>query len=771
MILLLTLAVLLIGSVSLFWADRLPGFLKPFLLPLPALIAFICLAISGAEFLKTGETIGIAVPWVPYLDLEFVLRLGGVGLLMGLLITGIGALILLYASSYMHGNPLANRLYAYLYGFMFSMTGLVLADHLLLLFIFWELTSITSYLLIGFNCGSESARKNALQALLITGLGGMALLAGLILLNQASGTWLLSEMVAGDHGVQNHAMYPTILILILLGAFTKSAQFPFHFWLPNAMAAPTPVSAYLHSATMVKAGVYLLAIMLPVLGNTLAWQVTLCSIGGITLLIAGLSGLQQSDLKRILAATTLAVLGLLVLLLGIGTEKAVLAAMLFLLGHALYKATLFMVAGSIDHETGTREVSALGGLARMMPWTAGAALLAACSKMGLPPFFGFIGKEYVYKASTAWVFPGLITAVLIIGNALIFVLAFKVALMPFWRSSQGELPKKPHEAPIAMVLGPILLSALGIIIGVYPALSEPLVSSAQDASLGYIADVHVELWHGINLPLILSVITISLGVILVFFNEKAASLLARIKLPSMEQIYYLLFDSTLKFAAWQTRLLQSGLLRNYLLITILATAFLVARKLLWFGGIELPSVNDSNSVSVQVWVVGILMFIAVFAVMVSDKRLTALIFLGIVGYGVAFLFAHFSAPDLAITQILVETLTVALFAWVVLRLPELNNKCSIRRRCFDAAVSFCCGLLITVLVLKSMAIDLAPSISTTLAEWSLKEAQGANVVNVILVDFRALDTWGEITVLAIAAIGVWSLLYRGIRHKKEEAGS
>ena len=769
MILLLALAVLLFASVVTFGASCLPERLKPWALPLPATIAFALLAVSGIRFIENGEIVELTLSWVPYLNLNFVLRLSGVGLLMGLLITGIGALILLYASSYMHGNRQANRLYAYLYGFMFAMTGLVLADHLILLFIFWELTSITSYLLIGFNCTSESARKSALQALLITGLGGMALLAGFILLNIASGTWLLSEMVANGGALQEHTLYPAIFILVLLGAFTKSAQFPFHFWLPNAMAAPTPVSAYLHSATMVKAGVYLLAVMLPVLGGTLAWQIGLCSFGGITLLIAGLSGLQQSDLKRILAASTLAVLGLLVLLLGIGTEKAVLAAMLFLLGHALYKATLFMVAGAVDHETGTRDVRALGGLARAMPWTAGAALLAACSKMGLPPFFGFIGKEYVYKASTAWFFSELITAALIIGNAMIFVLAFKVAFLPFWRSSQGELPKKPHEAPIPMLLGPILLSTLGIVIGVYPALSEPLMSIAQDASLGFSAHTHIELWHGINLPLVLSAVTVTLGIVLVLLNQKAASLLAGIKLPSMEQVYDLLFDSTLKLAVWQTRLLQSGLLRNYLLIMILATAILVAGKLSRFGGIELPV--DDSSASLQVWAVGILMFIAVLAAITSSTRLTALISLGVVGYGVAFLFAEFSAPDLAITQILVETLTVALFAWVVLRIPEIRHKDFPRRRFLDAAVSICCGLLVTVLVLKSMALDLAPSIATTLVEWSLEKAHGANVVNVILVDFRALDTWGEITVLSIAAIGVWSLLYRGIQHNKERGDS
>lgn len=769
MILACVLVILLLASVLAFWADRLPECLKPVALPLPAAIAFGALAVAGIDWIKGADVVELTLPWVPYLNLNFVLRLGGVGLLMSLLITGIGALILLYASSYMHGDPLANRLYAFLYAFMFAMTGMVLADHLLLLFIFWELTSITSYLLIGFNSSRESARNNALQALLVTGLGGMALLAGFILLNLASGTWLLSELVAGAGRIQGHALYPAILILVLLGAFTKSAQFPFQFWLPNAMAAPTPVSAYLHSATMVKAGVYLLAVMLPVLGGTVAWQMTLCCVGGITLLTAGLSGLQQTDLKRILAATTLAVLGLLVLLLGIGTEKAVLAAMLFLFGHALYKATLFMVAGSVDHEAGTRDVRVLGGLARAMPWTAATALLAACSKMGLPPFFGFIGKEYVYKASTSWAFGGLITAVLIVGNALIFALAFKVAFLPFWRSARGELPKKPHEAPVAMLLGPILLSALGVVLGVWPALSEPLISTAQDAALGYGAHAHVELWHGISLPLALSAVTVGLGIALIFLSDKAALLLSGTRALSTERLYHAVFNSTLKFAFWQTRLLQSGLLRNYLLITILATASLVASKLWRFGGIELPGI--SGSVGVQVWIVSILMFIAVFAAILSSNRLTALISLGVVGYGVAFLFAQFSAPDLAVTQILVETLTVALFSWVVLRLPELSSKGTFKRRCLDAAVSVCCGLLITVLVLKSIAVDLAPSISETLAEWSLKEAQGANVVNVILVDFRALDTWGEITVLSIAAIGVWSLLYRGIRHQKEEEGS
>lgn len=769
MILLLALTVLLLASLVAFGADRLPERLKPIALPLPAAVAFVLLAVAGIRFVKGGEIVELAVPWVPYLNLDFVLRLGGVGLLMSLLITGIGALILLYASSYMYGHSQANRLYAFLYSFMFAMTGLVLADHLLLLFIFWELTSITSYLLIGFNCTKESSRKNALQALLITGLGGMALLAGFVLLNIASGTWLLSEMVANAGSVKSHALYPAIFVLVLLGAFTKSAQFPFHFWLPNAMAAPTPVSAYLHSATMVKAGVYLLAVMFPVLGGTVAWEVTLCSIGGITLLIAGLSGLQQSDLKRILAATTLAVLGLLVLLIGIGTEKALLAAMLFLLGHALYKATLFMVAGAVDHETGTRDVNALGGLAKLMPWTAGAALLAACSKMGLPPFFGFIGKEYVYKASIKWAFGEWITAVLIIGNALIFVLAFKVAFLPFWRASRGALPKKPHEAPIPMLLGPILLSVLGIVFGIYPALSEPLVSTAQDASLGYAAEAHVELWHGINLPLILSAVTVTLGGLLVLCNRQAAALLAKLRLPSMEAVYYGIFDATLKLASWQTRLLQSGYLRNYLLIMILATALLIVSKLWRFGGIELPVVNGFSNI--QVWTVGGLMLIAVFAAIRSTTRLTALISLGVVGYGVAFLFAQYSAPDLAITQILVETLTVALFAWVVLKLPELSIKSTPKRRLFDAIVAAFCGFLITVLVLKSMALDLSPTISKTLAEWSLEEAHGANVVNVILVDFRAMDTWGEITVLAIAAIGVWGLLYRGIRHDEEGGDS
>ncbi len=349
------------------YVPRLPKKLRGCILALPAALAFALLAGPVAQQVLEAGSLRFSAAWIPQLQIDFALNLNGMGLLLALLVTGIGSCIMLYASGYMGDHPQANRLFAFLYAFMLAMAGLAMADHLIVFFIFWELTSVTSYLLIGFNHQDADSRRSALQALLITGMGGVALLAGSILLANAGGSWYLSELVAQQATILAHANYPGILGLILLAAFTKSAQFPFHFWLPNAMAAPTPVSAYLHSATMVKAGIFLLLTMLPIIGGSRAWFITLTLAGGTTLLLGGLFGLKQDDLKKILAGSTLAVLGLLTLLIGIGSDKAVLAALLLLVGHALYKAALFMTEGAIDHETGTRDASILSGLRKLMP--------------------------------------------------------------------------------------------------------------------------------------------------------------------------------------------------------------------------------------------------------------------------------------------------------------------------------------------------------------------------------------------------------------------
>lgn len=755
---LLTSLLLLLAACTLAPLLRhLPPHRRVLLLPLPALAAFLLLALIAAPQVFQGNLPTLRFDWVPLIDLTFALQLNGWGLLLALLVTGIGTLILTYATGYMGPHPQAPRLYAYLYAFMFAMAGLAMADHLLLFFIFWELTSITSYLLIGFNHHDPNARKNALQALLVTGLGGMALLAGTILIAATADTWLISELAAKSPEIIASPHYPAILTLVLLGAFTKSAQFPFYFWLPNAMAAPTPVSAYLHSATMVKAGIFLIGLMLPILGGTPAWTLTLTIAGGITLLLGALFGMRQTDLKKILAGTTLAILGMLTLLLGIGTEKSILAAILVLLGHALYKATLFMVAGSIDHETGTRDTRILGGLRTTMPYTAAAAALAALSKMGLPPLYGFLGKEYSYKATLSSPADIALTATLLIGSAILLALALRTGILPFWQKKPSEpLPKNPHEAPPSMLIGPLILATLGLIIGLFPSLISPLISQASSAIIGRPIEPTVKLWTGFNLPLLLSAITLILGLLIFRYRTTLSTLQKKLTPPGAEAAYDTLFKSVLALAHWQTRTLQSGYLRNYLIIIIAATGILILSKLLRFGGLaDLTIVNSLTPTGI---VTVLIMIAATILAVIAKSRLIALIALGTVGYGVALIFALFSAPDLAITQILVETLTVVLFAWVVHKLPEYRGLSSKRSSIFDATLASLSGILVTLLVLKSKSINLGERMSDTLTDMSYPLAHGANVVNVILVDFRALDTWGEICVLAIASIGVWSLL-------------
>ena len=755
--LVLILLLLLLGAALGPLSARLPEKAWPWTVPVPAGMAFLLLG--------TGNLSGVTLPWIPSLGIEIVLRSGGISLLMALLVTGIGTLILLYATEYMRGHPQAARLFTLLYAFMLAMTGLILSDHLLVLFVFWELTSVTSYLLIGFNHADPTARRNALQSLLVTGLGGLALLGGLILMREAGGSWLISDMVSGGIHLGTHPLYGPMLVLVLIGALTKSAQFPFHFWLPNAMSAPTPVSAYLHSATMVKAGVFLLAILHPILGGTTAWTLSLTLTGATTLLVGGIFGLRETDLKRILASTTLAVLGLLVLLIGLGTQQAMLAMVLFLTAHALYKATLFMVAGAVDHATGTRDVRQLGGLARAMPFLTALAALAALSKMGLPPFVGFIGKEYVYKASLYLDHPILVSGILLAGNALLVALALKVAILPFWGARPATVPGHPHDPGPAMLAGPAILAALGCLVGVMPGVLEPLASSALRDLLGRDVPAVINLWEGFNLPLLLSVLTVACGLLFFWFHKHLRATISSIPAPSAAAAYEALLAGILRMAEWQTRLLQSGYLRRYLAIILTATTLLIANKLWRYGGIELPS--GTRFPDPGVLVVGILILAGILLAIITERRLAALLGLGLVGFGIAYLFAWFSAPDLAVTQILVETLTVALFAWVIHKLPAFRDFSNRRTKLLDAAVAGLAGILVTLLVLKSKALEISPSISETLSAWSGPEAHGSNVVNVILVDFRALDTWGEITVLAIAALGVWALLGSLTRSGKE----
>ncbi|RME68043.1 MAG: DUF4040 domain-containing protein [Verrucomicrobia bacterium] len=722
--------------------------------------------------LGVGETTAESLGWFDPLGASLDFVLDGFGGLLALLISGVGTLIVIYASGYLAGHRDLGRLLLLLFFFMASMLGLVLADNVILLFVFWELTSITSYLLVGFNHEDKAARAKALQALLVTGAGGLAMLAGFILLGTTAESWRLSEIVQAGDLVRSSPVYGALTACIIIGAAAKSAQVPLHFWLPNAMAAPTPVSAFLHSATMVKAGVFLLAKLSPALDGTLLWHGSLSVLGSATLITGAVLGIVQTDLKRILAYTTLSVLGILTLLIGIGTELAIKSMVVFLLGHALYKAALFMVAGTVDHETGTRDVRRLGGLRRAMPVTAVAALLAAFSKAGFPPFFGFVGKEYVYKTGTALDQAGTaFIVVAVVGNMFLLALALKAGLHPFWSKTPLDAPGRTvHEAPWSLWGPPLALALCGLAFGLAAGLvGEALVGKAVAAIRLEPMTSSLSLWHGLSLPLVLSVVTMA-GGLLIYANRRLIwPHRGRIEaVPGPSSVYETMVGNLAEVAKRKTRILQSGALTRYVAIVIAAATFLLGWKFLRFGG--WPDLTIGPDIEILPAVLCVLAAGAALGATIATSRLGVLVALGIVGIAIALLFLHYSAPDLAITQILVEALTVMLLMLVVYKLPPVRRepRPGVAAAKWALAAGFGGGM--TLIVLQALELQVAPSISEQLATWSYPAAHGRNVVNVILVDFRALDTFGEMIVLTIAALGVLSLLARRKR-KREDAGS
>lgn len=724
--------------------------------------------------IAAGEIVRTSLPWFPGLNVHLSFYMDGLSLTFGLLIAGIGAIILVYTGGYLRGHRQLGRVYAYLIAFLASMLGVVFADNVLTLFVFWELTSLTSYFLIGINHEEERARSAALQALLVTGGGGLALLAGFICLGLVSGTFELSQMGSQRDAIIEHAMYVPVLLLILLGAFTKSAQFPFHFWLPNAMEAPTPVSAYLHSATMVKAGVYLLARLSPLLGDTTAWSVLVCGFGAVTFLAGAALAIGQNDLKRILAYTTVSILGGLTLLIGIGTSLSLIAAMVLLVAHALYKAALFLVAGAVDHSAGTRDIRRLAGLGRVMPITAAAAFVAACSNAGIPPTFGYLAKEGMYESLETG--SGLVialTLLAVVTNALLIATAAMVGWKPFVGRALGSPPApppadghqdhdtetphahQPHEAPVSLWIGPVLLAAGTVGLGVWPGLVEPILAGAVQAIHGEPVEFHLAMWHGLNVALGLSVVTLIAGIWIYLRREQLLARLDRLGALARwgpDRGYAVGLEWLNLVARWQTRFLQSGYLRFYLM-TIIMTAVVL-------GGIALARDADSISlidpapVMLYELVPSALIVLATLMAVTVGSRLAAVAALGALGYNVAVIFVLYGAPDLAMTQFAVETLTVILFVLVLYRLPRFMRYSKPLVRLRDVLVAGAGGALVTLLLLAVTAEPLESRLSEYFAEHSLPLAKGRNIVNVILVDFRALDTLGELSVLAIAAIGI-----------------
>jgi len=720
-----------------------------------------------------GEVATGGYAWAPSFNLSFSWFLDGLSLTFALLITGIGTLIVIYSGGYMKGHEGQGRFLSFILLFMGAMLGLVVSDSFLMLFVYWELTSITSFLLIGFDHEREAARRAALQALVVTGAGGLSLLAGLVFLWNMTGVTQLSLLVHMGAGLRESPFYLAALILVLGGAFTKSAQFPFHFWLPNAMEAPTPVSAYLHSATMVKAGVYLLMRLNPVMGATPAWEILLPFFGGITLIAGTMLGLRQTDLKLMLAYTTMASLGLLVLLTGFGSPHAVDAAVLYLVAHCLFKGGLFMAVGAVDHEAGTRDITRLGGLRTAMPVTFCAALLAALSMGGLPLFLGFLAKEEIYAALWAGnpraVF---FTGLALIGNALMFALAFAVGLKPFV-GPRAETPKHAHEGPAPLWLGPVVLAGLGLLAALFPGIAHrSIFSPMASAVAGKNVVIDITTLPHPGVPLTLSLATMALGALVYWRLADARALMVRALEnlgPGPDRGFDHVVSGLVRFSVSVTRFVQPGRLEIYITVTFILLALTLLVPPVVFG--ELPGMPVwPDGILVEETAFLIIALIGIIAVLRARDRLTAIVSLGIQGFAVAVIFLLFGAPDLSFTQFMVETLSVVILALVMtrLRLSPADHRPA-GQLIIDAVIAAACGLGFTLLLLKSVEGPFDSLLTDFFNAYSKAIAHGANVVNVIIVDFRGTDTLGEIAVVMVTGLAVLALI-RVRADKKVESG-
>lgn len=734
----------------------------------PAAIFLFLLQFLGA--VADGQTVATAIDWVPAYGLKLSFLIDGLSLTFALTISGVGTLIVLYAPAYLKGRPHLGRFMGFMLAFMGAMLGLVLADSMLALFAFWELTSVTSFLLIGFDHSRQAARRAAIQALVITNIGGMALLIGAILVRQLSGSWEISAL----NSLTSEPLYGLVLTCFLLAAFTKSAQVPFHFWLPNAMEAPTPVSAFLHSATMVQAGVYLLARLSPSLGGTVAWSTILLVFGGATLIWGALAALKQTDLKQMLAQTTIASLGLLVMLIGLGSETATAAVIVYFVGHAFYKAALFMVVGAIDHETGTRDITALGGLADRMPLTFIGAALAALSMFGLPYTLGFFAKEEMYAGLSDGPWQDIFAlAVLVAGNVLLGAVGLLVAIKPFL-GAEVTTPKSAHEAPIAMLAGPLVLGAAGVVAVMTDWFGHSVLEPGATAIMGAPVPSHLTLLiNPASIALWLSVLTWALAVLVYQQAATIRTLLRRASsaLWTADQVFDAVMFGLIRFAGAVTRALHHGRLELYLVTVFAMLALALFVPFLALGGIDaLLPLSDLGDWSARLvwpdlqpyeWAVALLAVVGLGAVLVARNRLVAIVSLGIQGTAVALIFLLFGAPDLAFTQFMVEVLSVVILALVMtrLRLDERDHR-PFEDLARDGTLAVVCGAGVSLALMVVLSGTLDTRLSDFFTATSVPIAHGANIVNVILVDYRGFDTLGEISVVMGAGLAILALLRR-----------
>jgi multicomponent K+:H+ antiporter subunit A len=753
----------LVGSILPLLTNRSGRSLCALATMLPPVLGLILLW-QYVPAVFAGETVVHSWPWLERVGLHLSFRVDGLAFLFALMIMGIGILVILYARYYLSKNDPMGRFFAYLLLFMAAMLGVVLSENLLLMMFFWELTSLSSFLLIGYWSHSTDARKGARMALAVTGGGGLALLGGILLLGQIVGSYELTDVLAAGDVIRAHALYPVVLVLVLLGVFTKSAQFPFHFWLPHAMAAPTPVSAYLHSATMVKAGVFLLARLYPALSDTTLWFMLVSITGMATLLLGACTALFKHDLKGLLAYSTISHLGLITLLFGLDTKLAAVAAVFHIINHATFKASLFMAAGIIDHETGTRDMRRINGLWRFMPHTATLAMVAASAMAGVPLLNGFLSKEMFFTETLqqhqfgnfSWIIP------LVATLAGIFSVAYSLRFIHdvFFNGKPVNLPKyPPHEPPRYMKVPVEVLVALCLLVGLAPAWTvASLLAVAAGSTLGgELPDYSLAIWHGVNLPLIMSVVALVLGVLVYARRRRLFDWYEGLPELDGKLVFERIVQGAVRRAGQFTLLLENASLQRYLACMLIAALVVSGYWLL-----QLPALQGSVTLSPVdgVTLIGALMLVVAAGATVywHRQRLVSLIMLSVVGLMVALAFARFSAPDLALTQLSVEVVTIILLMLALFLLPRTTPDESTRlRRGRDITLAGLSGLLVGGLAYAVMTRPYE-SIAGFFLENSYSGGGGTNVVNVILVDFRGFDTLGEVSVLAIAGVAIYALI-------------
>ncbi|WP_287804457.1 monovalent cation/H+ antiporter subunit A [Diaphorobacter sp.] len=777
----LTLLILLpfVGSLL---AAVLPANARNTESTLAGLVALFCTVQTALYFPQIAEA-GVLreeIPWLPALGLNLVIRMDGFAWMFSMLVFGIGTLVVLYARYYMSPADPVPRFFSFFLAFMGAMAGVVLSGNIIQLVFFWELTSLFSFLLIGYWHHREDARRGARMALTVTGAGGLCLLAGMLVLGHIVGSYDLDRVLGAAELVRDHPMYLTALVLVLLGAFTKSAQFPFHFWLPNAMAAPTPVSSYLHSATMVKAGVFLLARLWPVMGGTEPWFWLVGGAGLATLLIGGYAAMFQNDLKGLLAYSTISHLGLITLLLGLNSSLAAVAAVFHIMNHATFKASLFMAAGIIDHESGTRDIRRLSGLRRMMPVTATLATVASAAMAGVPLLNGFLSKEMFFAETVFFDAAPAVAQILPIAATVagMFSVAYSLRFIVdvFWGPPATDLPHEPHEPPHWMRVPVELLVCACLVVGVLPAWSigQYLNAAALPVVGGELPAFSLAVWHGFNTPFMMSLVALVGGTALYMVLRwerkqgriNAAPLMHRV---SGRGVFEAVLVQITRWGHSGRRLLSTRRLQWQMLWLVLVTLVGAAMPL-YTRGLQLGDRGTLplSPAFVLIWALGMVCAVA-SAWQAKYHRLAALTLMGGAGLCVCITFLWFSAPDLALTQLAVELVTTILILLGLRWLPKRDESLPASpasaalartRRVRDLLLAVAAGGGMAWLAFAMMSRPFAQSTSTFFLERALTEGGGTNVVNVMLVDFRGFDTFGEIVVLGIVALTVYALLRR-----------